>query len=62
MKIYLIQIRAYDRKIKPRPIEDVKIYKNKINRMIQTPDENYLIAGDTIGHLYFLDKRKSNYI
>ena len=33
--------------------------KNKINRVVETNCENYLVIGDTIGHMYLVDKRKS---
>ena len=51
----------YDRKVKPRPVEDHKLFKNKINRLVPTKCENYLVMGDTIGNVFFLDRRKSNY-
>ena len=54
------EIRMYDRKVKPRPVEDNKLFKNKINRLLTTSCENYLIMGDTFGNIFFLDRRKSN--
>jgi ribosome biogenesis protein NSA1 len=54
------EIRMYDRKVKPRPVEDHHLFKSKINRLIISHCENYLIMGDTFGHISFLDRRKSN--
>ena len=53
------EIRTYDRKIKPRPVLDKKIFDRKINRMVMSNCENYLTVGDTLGHIFMLDKRKS---
>jgi hypothetical protein len=53
------EIRSYDRKIRPRPMKDNKIYDKKINRMVLSNCENYLTVGDTYGSVYMLDKRKS---
>lgn len=52
-------IRAYDKKIKPRPVSDKKIFERKINRMVMSGCENYLTIGDIYGNTFMLDKRKS---
>jgi hypothetical protein len=54
------EIRTYDRKIKPKPVNDVKVSERKINTMALSPCENYLTIGDAIGGVFMLDKRKSN--
>jgi len=54
------EIRMYDRNKQPRPVEDKKLFKSKINKLLTTNCENYLIMGDTIGNIFFLDRRKSN--
>lgn len=56
------EIRSYDRKIRPRPMKDNKIYDKKINRVVLSNCENYLTAGDIYGSVYMLDKRKSKKI
>jgi hypothetical protein len=56
------EIRKYDRKVKNRPVQDKQIYNRKINRMVLTDDQNYLIVGDTVGNIFMLDHRKSNYL
>jgi hypothetical protein len=56
------EIRTYDRKVKPSPVNDNKVLNGKINRMVLSNCENYLTVGDTIGNIYMLDKRKSNFI
>jgi hypothetical protein len=53
------EIRSYDRKVKPRPVHDKKIFDRKINRMVMSNCENYLTIGDTLGNIFMLDKRKS---
>jgi hypothetical protein len=53
-------IRKYDRNVNSkRPVCNKQIYNRKINRMILTNDDNYLIVGDTIGNVFLLDHRKS---
>ena len=54
------EIRSYDRKVKPRPVNDKKVFDRKINRMVMSNCENYLTIGDTLGNIFMLDKRKSN--
>jgi ribosome biogenesis protein NSA1 len=56
------EIRTYDRKTRPRPMNDKKVFDRKINRMVISNCENYLTVGDTVGHVYMLDKRKSKYL
>jgi hypothetical protein len=53
------EIRTYDKKVKPRPILNKEIIKNKINKLALSNCENYLTIGDVFGHIYMLDKRKS---
>ena len=54
------EIRTFDKKVKPRPVNDKKVFDRKINKMVISNCENYLTVGDTVGNIYMLDKRKSN--
>jgi hypothetical protein len=42
-------------------MHDKKIYNKKINRMVLSSCENYLIAADTIGNVFTYDVRKSKF-
>ncbi len=53
------EIRTYDRKIKNIPVYNKKIYDRKINRMVLSNCENYLIVGDGVGHIFMYDIKKS---
>jgi hypothetical protein len=52
------EIRTYDRRQK-KPKADKQIFNRKINRIIMTSDDSYLVVGDTVGNIFLLDYRKS---
>jgi ribosome biogenesis protein NSA1 len=55
------EIRKYDRGVNSkRPVCNKQIYNRKINRIVLTHDDNYLIVGDVLGNIFLLDHRKSN--
>ena len=51
-------IRLYDKKASPRPVINIKVGKNKINKIIPARDENCLIMCDVTGYCAMLDVRK----
>lgn len=51
-------IRLYDKKASPRPVQNIKVSKNKINKIIPARDENCLIMCDVTGYCAMLDVRK----
>ena len=51
-------IRLYDKKASPRPVMNIKVGKNKINKIIPARDENCLIMCDVTGYCAMLDVRK----
>ena len=51
-------IRVYDKKASPKPVMNVNVTKNKINKIVLAKDENCLIMCDSKGYCSMLDIRK----
>ena len=51
-------IRVYDKKASPKPVMNVNVNKNKINKIVLAKDENCLIMCDSKGYCSMLDIRK----